>query len=258
MTLYNSIGTNYNSTRQADARIVDRLVALLDLPKASRIADVGAGTGNYSNAIADRGYEVIAIEPSEVMQNQKQDHPQVSWLTAGAEQIPLADNFVDGAVVMLALHHVRDIEAGIKEVNRITRTGENCHFRVLNRIKFPIFGLPIIFPYFVRDTLATFPSTQKLAQLLGQITKKDAIVIPFLLPTNLSDLFAAAGWCRPEIYLGKQVQQGISSFAKMPPEELDIGLKRLSTDIENGFWRQKYGYLLKQEEYDAGYRIIST
>ena len=119
MTLYNSIGQGYNHTRQPDPRIVEQLITLLNLPKESIIADVGAGTGNYSNAIADRGYRVIAIEPSVVMQSQAQPHPQVSWLTAPAEAIPLPDNAVDGAIVMLALHHFQNIARGIKEINRI-------------------------------------------------------------------------------------------------------------------------------------------
>lgn len=55
MTLYNSIGEDYNATRQADERIVAKLISLLDLPTDSTIANIGAGTGNYSNAIAQQG-----------------------------------------------------------------------------------------------------------------------------------------------------------------------------------------------------------
>jgi ubiquinone/menaquinone biosynthesis C-methylase UbiE len=88
MTLYNFIGEDYNATRQADERIVAKLISLLDLPTGSTIADIGAGTGNYSNAIAQQGYQVIAIEPSELMQRQQKPHPDVSWITASAEQIP--------------------------------------------------------------------------------------------------------------------------------------------------------------------------
>jgi ubiquinone/menaquinone biosynthesis C-methylase UbiE len=124
MTLYDSIGKNYNATRQADDRIVAKLISLLDLPTGSTIADIGAGTGNYSNAIAEVGYQVIAIEPSQVMQSQQQPHPHVSWITASAEQIPLADNTVDGAVVMLTLHHFNELNAGLREINRITKSGK--------------------------------------------------------------------------------------------------------------------------------------
>ena len=46
------------------------LVRLLDLPADASIADIGAGTGNYANALAAAGYRVQAIEPSATMRAQ--------------------------------------------------------------------------------------------------------------------------------------------------------------------------------------------
>jgi hypothetical protein len=60
------------------------------------------------------------------------------------------------------------------------------------------------------------------------------------------------------MYLDEQVRSGISTFAKMPTNELEAGLKQLKTDINHGFWVQKYGHLLNQREYDGGYRILVT
>ena len=257
MALYNSIGQNYNRTRQADSRIVDRLISLLNLPKDSTIADVGAGTGNYSNAIAQCGYRVVAIEPSEVMQNQRQAHPHVSWLTAAAEKIPLPDNAVDGAVVMLALHHFNDISRGISEINRIVATGKIVIF-AFEQSKIPDFWLADYFPDFVSDTLDTFPSTKNIAQTFSQITQKEIEIIPFLLPPDLRDLFAAAGWCKPKIYLNPEIRNGISTFNKMPVKNLKAGISRLATELDNGVWQQKYGDLLQQVYFDAGYRILTT
>ncbi len=256
MTLYNSIGKDYNATRQSDPRIVQQLLNLLDLPEGSTIADVGAGTGNYSNAFADLGYQVIAIEPAEVMQSQLKPHPKVSWLIAAAEKIPLPDDAVDGVVAMLSMHHFDDIKRGIQEMARISLTGKIVIF-AFEQSKISDFWLTDYFPYFIGDTLDTFPSTQTIAETISQITQKEVEIIPFLLPTNLSDLFAASGWCQPEIYLDAQVRNGISTFAKMPENDLKIGLKRLARDIDHGIWAEKYGDLLKQENYDAGYRILT-
>ena len=270
MILYNAIGEGYNYTRQADPRIVDKLIKSLDLPPGKKIADVGAGTGNYSNAIADRGYQVVAIEPSEKMQSQAKAHQQVEWITAAAENIPLADNLVDGAVVMLALHHFKNIDLGLREINRIVKnpvtktdrsttdntvTGKIVIF-AFEQSKIPDFWLTDYFPYFIRDTLATVPSTQTIASKIQQITQKPVTVTPFLLPPDLKDLFAAGGWCKPEIYLEEKVRRGISSFAKMEREELESGTQRLQNDLDKGIWQQKYGYLQQQSEYDAGYRLI--
>jgi ubiquinone/menaquinone biosynthesis C-methylase UbiE len=257
VTLYDSIGKNYNLTRQPDPRIVTKLISLLDLPTGSMIADIGAGTGNYSNAIAQKGYRVLAIEPSAVMQGQRQHHPDVRWITAKAEEIPLADKTVDGALIMLALHHFNDLDQGIREISRITKSGKLVIF-AFEQEQISNFWLTDYFPYFTRDTLTTFPSTEKIASLISQITQKETAIIPFLLPTNLSDLFAASGWCKPKIYLDDQVRCGISTFAKMPINELKAGLKRLRVDIDHGFWVRKYGHLLNQKEYDGGYRILVT
>lgn len=108
MVLYNSIGEGYNHSRKPDQRIVQRLIDLLDLPLGSVIADIGAGTGNYANAIAEKEYQVIAIEPSSKMQRQAIDHPHVRWVNAQAENIPLPDNSVDAAIIVLAMHHFSD------------------------------------------------------------------------------------------------------------------------------------------------------
>ncbi|HOZ61401.1 MAG TPA: class I SAM-dependent methyltransferase, partial [Smithellaceae bacterium] len=80
MTRYDTIGTNYNSCRNADARIISVLKDLLGLPEGSVVVDVGAGTGNYSNALAASGYKLKAVEPSEVMRRQAVPSLNVEWL----------------------------------------------------------------------------------------------------------------------------------------------------------------------------------
>ena len=255
MILYNSIGEGYNHSRKPDPRIVKRLIDLLDLPLGSVIADIGAGTGNYSNAIAEKGYQIIAIEPSFTMQNQAIDHPNVSWLSAKAERIPLPNNSADGAIVVLALHHFSDRLSAIKEINRIVGDGKIVIF-AFEQKQIPSFWLTDYFPYFIRDTKDTFPETKIIAEEIRQITQKIVEIIPFPLPKDITDLFAAAGWARPELYLDAKVRKGISSFAKMSREEKEKGIKQLEADLNKGNWDKKYGELRNQESYDAGYRCL--
>lgn len=118
------------------------------------------------------------------------------------------------------------------------------------------FWLTDYFPYFIRDTSKTFPSIKVIANNIRQITQKKVEIISFLLPTDLTDIFAAAGWSKPEIYLDANVRNGISSFAKMPAKELEIGIEQLAKDLKNGEWYRKYGELKQLKTYDAGYRIL--
>src|SRR5690349_4752689 len=96
--LFDAIGHSYTRTRRADPRILDRLIDLLRLPAGAELADVGAGTGNYSNALADQGYPVLAVEPARTMSRQAAPHRGVTWIAAVAEALPLADASVDAVV----------------------------------------------------------------------------------------------------------------------------------------------------------------
>lgn len=78
MPLYDRIGHAYAGTRAADPRIVDRLEARLALPPGAVVADLGAGTGTYTNALAERGFCMVAVESSAVMRGQATAHPNVT------------------------------------------------------------------------------------------------------------------------------------------------------------------------------------
>ncbi len=263
MTLYDSIGKKYNQSRQADLRIIDRLIDLLDLPTGSLIADLGAGTGNYSNALAERGYRVIAIsrrecyaiEPSLVMQNQAIPHQNVSWLTACAEEIPLPDNSVNGAIAILSLHHFRDRLLAIKEIHRIIGDGNLVIF-TFKSDRIPSFWLSDYFPYFLEEMKDVSIDIESIANEVELITHKKVEIIPFPVPRDLKDLFAAAGWAKPEIYLNSEVRNGISSFSRMPENELKQGLIKLENELKNGEWKRKYGDIQTLDEYDADDRFL--
>lgn len=111
--IYSNIGENYSLHRKADQRIVDTLYFLLGLPNKSVVADIGAGSGNYSNAIANKGHLVYAIEPSVKMLSQANFHCNVKWIQSTAEQIPIRNN--------------KDIESGAWDTKYGSIRGK-CHF----------------------------------------------------------------------------------------------------------------------------------
>jgi ubiquinone/menaquinone biosynthesis C-methylase UbiE len=121
--LYDKIGKNYSFQRRGDYRIADCLIDYLNIPKNSIIADIGAGSGNYSNALADRGFLVKAIEPSDIMKNQSIKKDKVEWISGVAENIPLPDASVDAVVSILANHHFRSLPKSLTEMNRICPGG---------------------------------------------------------------------------------------------------------------------------------------
>jgi hypothetical protein len=118
------------------------------------------------------------------------------------------------------------------------------------------FWLTEYFPSFIPDVESTFLPIPQLLAAIQTITGRGANIIPFPLPSDLSDSFAAVGWARPELYLDNDIRNGISSFAKIEAGELEHGLSRLREDLAKGVWDQKYGHLRQQQQHDVGYCFI--
>jgi ubiquinone/menaquinone biosynthesis C-methylase UbiE len=255
MALYDLIGKTYAQTRKSDPRITEKLLEILVSSQASTIADIGAGTGSYASVLAECGYRVFAIEPSETMRSQAIAHPAVTWLDGYAENLPLPAQSVDAAIIMLALHHFLDYRQALNEIHRVVGNGQMIFF-TYDPIMVSGFWLTEYFPSFIRDVESTFPPISKLVKEIQMITDSVVNVIPFPLPNDLSDSFAAVGWARPELYLNSGIRNGISSFSKINVDELNSGLSRLGEDLERGRWDHKYGHLRQQSQYDVGYRFV--
>jgi SAM-dependent methyltransferase len=257
MTLYNTIGNNYARTRTSDPRIATTLLEILQSTSIDTIVDIGAGTGSYASVLAEAGYQVLAIEPSETMRNQATYHPNIQWLEGSAEKLPLLDRSTDVAIIMLAFHHFQDYRQALREVNRVTGNGEIILF-TYDPDCISGFWLTRYFPSFIADVKATFLPIVELTSAIETTMNNSVQVIPFLLPHDLIDSFAAVGWARPDLYLDPNIQSGISSFAKLNQTELEDGLLQLRQDLETGKWDREYGYLRQQQHCDVGYRFIHT
>ena len=254
--VYDSIGQTYSRTRRADPRIVAQLSALLALPDGARIADIGAGTGNYSRAVANAGFRVQAIEPSAEMRAQAEKHPGVDWLEGLAESIPLADGSVDGIVSTLASHHFTSLTGAAAEMHRICPKGPIVIFTIDLR-KCGNLWFYEYFPEFHQRDLESFPPIAELAEVLVDNKSWETAITPFPLPHDLIDRFMLAGWNRPEIYFDETFRANISRFALAQPTVVKGGLERLRKDLETGAWDERHGHLRQQDAYDAGYLFVS-
>lgn len=257
MALYDTIGRSYAQTRKSDPRIAAALLDILQAPRTSTIADIGAGTGSYALVLAEQGYRVLAVEPSEIMRSQASAHSTVQWINACAENLPLPDRSADAAIIMLAFHHFQNYQQALREIHRITGGGQiillTCDPEVNSS-----FWLTQYFPAMIADVQSTFLPISTLASELKTITGATVQTLSFPLPHDLSDAFAAVGWARPELYFDSTIRSGISAFPKLTADELEHGLSRLREDLTTGAWEQKYGHLRQQQHYDAGYRFVYT
>ena len=233
MELYDRIGKTYAKTRKSDSRIADKLLEILSSSNVNTVVDVGAGTGSYAGILANHGYHVLAVEPSATMRKQAIANASIKWIEGYAEKLPLPDKSVDAAVVMLAFHHFQNYRQALHEIHRVVGNGQIVLF-TYDPAMIPHFWLTEYFPSFIQDVESAFLPLSKLMHEIRSIGDRKVDVIPFLLPYDLSDSFAAVGWARPELYLDGNIRTGISSFANIDTDELEKGLSCLKEDLEKG------------------------
>lgn len=112
------------------------------------------------------------------------------------------------------------------------------------------------FPVYREFDFRVFPPLNDVVALIEANSPRKVEVSTFMLPHDLSDMFAAAGWRRPEIYLNPEVRAGISALALADVNEVEKGVRLLQEDLNNGRWDEKYGEIRKLTQIDAGYRFL--
>ena len=100
--------------------VFDLLFDGLGDPAHLQVADIGAGTGISSAALAQRVQHVEAIEPNAQMRERAQPCANVTWREGTAEHTGLPDRCVDMAAAFQAFHWFEATSA-VEELRRIAR-----------------------------------------------------------------------------------------------------------------------------------------
>jgi SAM-dependent methyltransferase len=119
-TSFGAAAAEYERSRPSyPDEVVDWIV-----PAGARAAvDVGAGTGKLTRALAARGLEVAAVEPSDGMRETLEaELPAVRALAGSGERLPLGDGSVDLVTYAQAWHWVEG-PAALAEAARVLRPG---------------------------------------------------------------------------------------------------------------------------------------
>jgi ubiquinone/menaquinone biosynthesis C-methylase UbiE len=234
--LYNSIGTGYNSTRRADPYITQKLFKFLSPQPNGLYLDIGCGTGNYTIALADMGLNFVGVEPSEKMLRVAGDkNDKVSWLLAGAEQIPVDDNLFDGAIATLTIHHWTDIEKAFTEIYRVLKHGGKMVLFTALPQQMKGYWLNHYFPKMLEASILQMPSFDMIKDAADAAGFVICATDKYFISDDLEDLFLYSGKNKPELYLDAAIRKGISSFSALAnAEEVEDGLLKLQGDLDTG------------------------
>ena len=237
--LYDTIGGGYARIRKADPRIAESILRALG--DNDSIVNVGAGAGSYEPL--DKC--VVAVEPSMTMIAQR-PAGSAPVVQASAVSLPFKNDSFDAGLAVLSVHHWPDQEQGLRELRRGSR--DRVVVMTWDR-ESPGFWLTDYFPEILDIDRPLFPAVSEFEGALGSVT---AETIP--IPHDCTDGFLGAHWRGPAAYLDERVRGATSIFSKL--SDIGPGLNRLSTDLDSGKWRRKYGELLREKELDLGYRLI--
>lgn len=131
-----------------------------------RVLEVGCGTGHWLGWLAERGCEVVGVEPSMEMlgRARKRLGERGVVLRGRGEALPLPDASVDRVAVINALHHFEGPDAFVREARRVLRPGG----RVVVMGMDPSRGQDrwFVYDHFPRTLeldVARYPSTEAIA-----------------------------------------------------------------------------------------------
>ena len=143
--VYDSLPKHFKPYRELLQQIVDEVGKHSD---TGMMLDAGCGTGNFSMALAERGYDVVGIDYSERMLNRadgkrkKAGFSNVELHKSDLEKrLEFPDHYFEGVISVHALYTMKDPELVIKEYHRILRP--NGQF-ILTELRRPIGLMPII------------------------------------------------------------------------------------------------------------------
>jgi SAM-dependent methyltransferase len=100
------------------------LWSLLDPVPPGRALDAACGTGRHAARLVALGHEVLGVDLTpEMLDRARENVPAASFMQGDLLAIPATDEEFDLVVCGLALSHIPDLDAVIRELARVLRPG---------------------------------------------------------------------------------------------------------------------------------------
>jgi demethylmenaquinone methyltransferase/2-methoxy-6-polyprenyl-1,4-benzoquinol methylase len=227
---YSRQAQTYDETRSASPSVLEPVREALAGAHGPRLADIGGGTGNYSQALRDEGWDPVVVDRQPEMLA-RAAAKGLETVEADACELPLADASVDAVLLISMLHHVEDPPAALAEARRILRPGGRLALMVFTREDIEGLWLSDYFPSTRAWMLESHPT---LAELLAMLPGARRIEVVF---RDLEDASLAALAGYPEKLVDPAWNRQTSYFERLErdhPDEHAAGLARLRDELAAG------------------------
>lgn len=231
---YDIIATEYTRHRKVHPEVLRGLLSTSGVGSASKVLEVGCGTGNYIIALEALAHcSCWAVDPSAKMLSRARERSgKVSFQLGKAERLDFPQDFFDLVFSVDVIHHLDDRPAYFREAYRVLRAGGKvCTVTDSEWIIRHRQPLAIYFPETVQVELGRYPRIAQLREAMegvgfGKITETN---VEF--PYELTDIQA---------YRDK----AFSSLYVIPEEGFRRGIERMERDLRIGPIKCVSRYLL--------------
>jgi ubiquinone/menaquinone biosynthesis C-methylase UbiE len=231
---YDQIASEYARHRQVHPEVLRSLLSTSRVGRASKVLEVGCGTGNYIVALeALAGCSCWGIDPSGQMLSRARERSRTTHFQLGqAERLDFPQDFFDLVFSVDVIHHVGDRLAYFREAYRVLRAGgKGCTVTDSEWIIRHRQPLAVYFSETVEIELSRYPRIAELREIMervgfGEMTES---TVEFAYP--LTDLQA---------YRDK----AFSALHFIPEEAFQRGIERMERDLCTGLIQCLSRYLL--------------
>jgi ubiquinone/menaquinone biosynthesis C-methylase UbiE len=109
---------------EAKNRIVDAVVRLGQMKPGDRVADLGCGSGAFTELLTKRGLNAVGLDISpKLIELALKKYPGIEFLEGDAENLPFADGSLDGVLLSGLVHHFPQPQRLAQETFRVLKPG---------------------------------------------------------------------------------------------------------------------------------------
>ena len=111
-------------TPESSTRLIETCMRVAKLSRGARVADLGCGSGVFTDLLHRQGYDPIGLDISpKLIALGRAKYPKIEFLEGDVEQLPFSSASLDGVLLSGLVHHLPDPALSAAEVFRVLKPG---------------------------------------------------------------------------------------------------------------------------------------
>jgi SAM-dependent methyltransferase len=251
---YGEVASGYDNSRRVEPAIADSLVAGLHSLGARSVLEIGAGTGNYTRALAASGLSMLAIDRSPAMAQIGARKAPAHWVLADGDTLPFGKRSIDAVTGVNVLHHMPALEAALAEFRRVARLGAVVQAVIRENLRTLWYR-----HYFPEIDDVLLPLHPTLGGLIATMFRAgfSRVATAKVFYSGRCDLTFEAARTQPRLLFDSGFRVATSGFRRLANAAIVRGLAALERDLDSGAFAE-VAASFDSAHTDAGDCVVIT